>query len=205
MPNLLALSIFPAFLIASRANAVAEPVLVLIHNYANVDPNVLKRAEKSAAGVLSTAAVQVRWLDCPESAQAAHECQNSPDPSVLVLDLLPAGVTRRAAPHGSLGFAVPPEPGQFGSFAGVFCDRVERLSSHGYSEPVILGHAIAHEIGHLLLGPGGHSETGLMKPEWHRKELEQAVNGTLNFDAVERARIMQNLKARVLAHTSQLR
>jgi hypothetical protein len=197
MPNLLTFSIL-SVVIMTPASAVAEPILVLVHDYANVDATLLKGAKRSASRVLATAGVQVRWVDCPESPQAPKQCQDPPDPSILVLHILPAGVTRRAVLSGALGFAVPPEPGQFGSFAGVFYDRVERISSHGYSDRVILGHAIAHEIGHLLLGVGGHSESGLMKPEWHRKELEQAVNGILVFDGVQRARIMQNLKARGL-------
>jgi hypothetical protein len=206
MRNLLALSIFPA-IIASGTNAVAEPILVLVHNYAGVETTLLKRAERSAARVLQTGGVQVNWLDCPEAAQAAQQCQDPPYPSALVLHLLPATASRRAEPSGSLGFAVPPDAGQFGSFAGVFYDRVERLASRGFNEQVILGHAIAHEIGHLLLGPGGHTINGIMKAEWHRKELEQATNGTLGFDAVQRNSITQTLKARFLAAhmTSRIR
>ena len=64
---------------------------------------------------------------------------------------------------------------------------------------MILGHAITHEIGHLLLAVEGHSDDGIMKAEWHREELEQATNGTLVFDAVQRNRITQTVKARLLA------
>jgi hypothetical protein len=198
MRNLLALSIFPA-IIASAANAFAEPILILVHNYANVDPTVLKQAERSAARVLGTAGVQVKWLDCPETSQALEQCQNPPDPPVLALELLPASASRRGAPSGSLGFAIPPEPGQFGSFAGVFYDRVRNLSSRGFSEPVILGHAMAHEIGHLLLRIEGHSDSGIMKAEWHPRELQRAENGTLGFDGAQRNSITQTLKARLLA------
>jgi hypothetical protein len=194
---------FPVLIITSGVNAVAEPILVLVHNYAGVEPAVLKRAERTAARVLSTGGAQVHWLDCQQNSQEPEQCQNAPDPSVLVLHLLPAGVTRRAAPSGSLGFAVPSEPGTFAAFAGVFYDRVKRLSSRGFSEPVILGHAIAHELGHLLLGIERHSEDGIMKAEWHSKELEQAENATLVFNAGQRSRIRQNLRARVVARTQK--
>jgi hypothetical protein len=201
MRNLLALSIFPA-IIASGANAVAEPIVILVHNYAGVDQTVLRQAERSAARVLATGGVQVHWLDCPETGRASQQCQNPPDPPVLVLQLLPAGASRRGAPSGSLGFAIPPSPGQFGSFAGVFYDRVERLSSRGFSEPVILGHAVAHEIGHLLLGVEEHSDRGIMKAEWHPHELQQTVEQTLNFNAMQRSRIRQNVTRRLLASKS---
>jgi hypothetical protein len=141
----------------------------------------------------------VRWLDCRQKSEQPKQCEYEPDPSVLVLDVLPAGVTRRAAPSGSLGFAVPLNSGDFGAFAGVFYDRVKRLSSRGFSEPVILGHAIAHELGHLLLGLEAHSEEGIMKAEWHAKELKRAEMATLVFDAQQRSRIRQNLKTRLFA------
>ena len=47
---------------------------------------------------------------------------------------------------------------------------------------IVLAHAMAHEIGHLLL-PYGHSATGLMRAEWDRKDLRLAVHGRLNFTA----------------------
>ena len=35
----------------------------------------------------------------------------------------------------------------------------------------MLGCAIAHEVGHLLLGPSSHSAGGIMHGEWGSKEL----------------------------------
>ncbi|MFL6352558.1 MAG: hypothetical protein ACJ74Z_11995 [Bryobacteraceae bacterium] len=199
MRNLLAGWIFPVLIVTSGVNAVAEPILALVHNYAAVESGVLKQAEKTAARVLATGGVQVHWLDCQQNSEQPEQCENESDPSVLVLHVLPAGVTRRGAPAGSLGFAVPSKPGEFGALAGVFYDRVKRLSSSGFNEPVILGHAIAHELGHLLLGFGAHTEDGIMKAEWHPKELKRAENATLVFDPGQRSRIRQNLKTRLWA------
>ena len=36
----------------------------------------------------------------------------------------------------------------------------------------ILGHAIAHEVGHVLLGTNGHSVGGLMRARWGRAEWQ---------------------------------
>jgi len=195
VPSLLARSTVPALLIVLTGNVGAEPIVVLVQSYAKIDPRVLRRAEESAARVLATGGVQAHWLECSESPQVRQQCQNPSRVPYFVVQLLPAGVTRRAAPTGSLGFAVPSERGHVGSFAGVFYDRVEKLSSRGFSEPTILGHAIAHEMGHLLLGVEGHSDRGIMKAEWRPKELEQAVNGLLGFDPAQRRRIQQNLQA----------
>ena len=40
--------------------------------------------------------------------------------------------------------------------------------------PVILGHAAAHEIGHLLLGSNSHSPFGLMRARWSGQDLQNA-------------------------------
>ena len=47
---------------------------------------------------------------------------------------------------------------------------------------IVLAHAMAHEVGHLLL-PHGHSDTGLMRADWDADDLWSAANGELNFTA----------------------
>jgi len=44
----------------------------------------------------------------------------------------------------------------------------------------VLGHGIAHEIGHLLLGPA-RSPRGLMSAHWTTEELRLASRNQLNF------------------------
>lgn len=60
----------------------------------------------------------------------------------------------------TLGFA-PLTEGERGPYASVFYDRVEALAKRGdFSQALILGHGVAHEIGHLLLRTMAHSRTG---------------------------------------------
>jgi hypothetical protein len=47
----------------------------------------------------------------------------------------------------------------------------------------ILGAAIAHEVGHLLLGVDAHSAYGVMKATWSRTQFELIGLGELNFSA----------------------
>jgi hypothetical protein len=48
-------------------------------------------------------------------------------------------------------------------------------------ESLLLGHVIAHEVGHLLLPNGSHSAQGIMAPYMRRRDLRLAVNGQLRF------------------------
>jgi hypothetical protein len=48
-------------------------------------------------------------------------------------------------------------------------------------ESLLLGHVIAHEVGHLLLPSGSHSVQGIMAPYMRREDLRLAVSGQLRF------------------------
>lgn len=45
----------------------------------------------------------------------------------------------------------------------------------------ILGYAIAHEIGHILLNLESHSDTGIMRAAWDLRQLQDACYGYLVF------------------------
>ncbi len=87
----------------------------------------------------------------------------------------------RRSERDALGFALPcPQP-KAGCMAYIFYSRIETMAADGdASLSDILGHAMAHEIGHLLLGPS-HSPVGIMRPEWNRKDLESAARNQLSF------------------------
>jgi hypothetical protein len=50
----------------------------------------------------------------------------------------------------------------------------------------------AHELGHLLMGPG-HRANGIMRAAWGRKELEALHQRRLKFQQAEWAAIMRTL------------
>ena len=91
--------------------------------------------------------------------------------------------------------------------AYVFYDRIEHIAQT-YLNPshkpgtddmytvIVLAHAMAHEIGHLLL-PHGHSSTGLMRAEWDAKDLRLAVNMQFNFTNEQAELIRGQLLARI--------
>jgi hypothetical protein len=61
-----------------------------------------------------------------------------------------------------------------GRVATVYVDRAHWLASEsGTEDSVVLGRAIAHEIGHLLMGTGRHSPRGLMRAIWMRKDFQR--------------------------------
>ena len=74
--------------------------------------------------------------------------------------------------------------------ANVFMNRVTEQAAVGeLSASRMLGHAIAHEIGHLLLGHNSHSPGGIMVAPWSKQDLWRMSKGDLLFTHQEIARI----------------
>jgi hypothetical protein len=59
-----------------------------------------------------------------------------------------------------------------------------------------LGCAIAHELGHLLLGTDSHSQSGIMQSRWESVQFRQLTIGTLLFTAEQSERIRANARVR---------
>lgn len=78
--------------------------------------------------------------------------------------------------------------------AYVFYDRVQQVARrYQTSDGSVLGVAIAHEIGHLLLPYGSHSSSGLMKAVWDNRQFFLARGGLLRFTAQQAALIRSHL------------
>jgi hypothetical protein len=85
-----------------------------------------------------------------------------------------------------------------GRAAFIFYHRVERIAqTYKIENVLVLAHAMAHEIGHLLL-PYGHSATGLMRADWDAKDLRLAMGGELNFTADQVELIRAGLRTQLV-------
>jgi hypothetical protein len=101
-----------------------------------------------------------------------------------------------AATEDTFGQSFLDEAGQ-GCYADVYHGNFGLLGSSGasLSDAEILGHVIAHEVGHLLLGTNSHSAVGVMRARWDREELEQASRGSLRFTPAQAAMMRGRLNA----------
>jgi hypothetical protein len=66
----------------------------------------------------------------------------------------------------------------FASGAIVFVRKSDPTS---VADATRIGHVIAHEIGHVLLGPNAHSIVGIMRGTLLQEDWEKAAQGTLGF------------------------
>jgi hypothetical protein len=85
-----------------------------------------------------------------------------------------------------------------GNEVTIYFKIVERRSQKSDARRArLLGCAIAHEIGHLLLGP--HHSTGIMSTEWAEKDVLRQPAEKLSFSAADRGRLEAQVRARLLA------
>jgi hypothetical protein len=108
-------------------------------------------------------------------------CQDPLETSDVVLHLVSES-TQNKFQDTVFGFAVQPV------LATVYYEYPVRLAKSDDTEfelPVLFGCVIAHEIGHLLLGPDSHSDSGVMQPRWERKQVRQALIAALLFTPVQ--------------------
>jgi hypothetical protein len=165
----------------------APRLTVRVFNYAQVALETQSLAQKIAARIFHRAGIETSWLDCSLSSEGKHRVPDCEGPAAawsLALRLVPVSPAT-VAQFGSqtLGIAAQPEKGTPAS-AGVFYDHVEKLArGNAASAAMIVGHAMAHELGHLLLGTNSHSPVGLMRAQWSRRDLQLASAGDLGFTA----------------------
>jgi len=87
-------------------------------------------------------------------------------------------------------------PGVAGNLADVYYTAVEKFARKNGADPAeVLGYVIAHEIGHLLLGPG-HVDASIMCARWNAKTLADARQRWLTFNPSQRAAVRSELQAR---------
>jgi len=121
-------------------------------------------------------------------------------PSAEALKLrLVRSFDRDSASSSVLGEAFIESRTQTGVLATVFIDRTELLAGKvGIDYRTLLGRAIAHELGHLLLGTPAHGR-GLMREVWSRDELQRTRHSDWRLDPLDASAIRNRLAQRTLA------
>ncbi|MFZ0805281.1 MAG: hypothetical protein WAN03_03830 [Candidatus Sulfotelmatobacter sp.] len=170
-------------------------IRITVHNDARIPESVLTQAAGEASRIFQKAGVDSVWIVCPYS----NAEQSAPQDCLSPADL--SHVSLRVVPWSSqlgdsiFGMAFLSEKGE-GAYGDVFYPSAEKLRSDcDASLSRVLGHVMAHEVGHLLLGSKSHSAVGIMQPHWQGEELRRVGMGTLLFTREQ----AQKMRARLVA------
>ena len=180
---------------------IEAELTVWLYDYADVAPGTLQRSQQQATRILNQVGLHIRWELCPTSAEDAEQnrgCARRAAVDTIRLGILSKKMAKRMASKGiQFGYAVP-VAASFGVIAGVFYDRtIREADSVGLPRHMMLGHTMAHEIGHLLLGPGSHSPQGIMSPNWRQRQILLVRTSAFLFTKEQAARIRAQARARI--------
>ena len=186
------------FLLGLLAMAVpmlaSQPqITISVYDNARIPEQLLAGAIEHASRIFLKAGLQTQWLDCSIGVigvQRAPDCEAPFGPTHLALRIV-----RGSWMDGDATFGVAFLSGEGkGVYCNVFYSSVEKFHTDWHiSIPPILGHVMAHELGHLLLGTHAHSQIGIMLPEWHGSELRSLTMGGLLFTQQQTRAIREKL------------
>jgi hypothetical protein len=182
----------------------AEPpakLRIRIFNLAAVPASEVSGAQNHAQQILASAGILVDWEEGDPDADEARELDmsaplemgNTTDvrrTGVISARILPR-VPKSLSP-GTLGMALP--FASRGIHVTLFADRIGEVArTMRLSRGQVLGTALAHEVGHMLLGSSKHASTGIMRERWNYNEYVLIAMGRLEFIASEAQRMRSRL------------
>jgi hypothetical protein len=169
-------------------------VRISVFNDAGLKRGILVHAEEDAAEVFRRAGIETDWKNCGGEeivAGVSGQCNEVAYPARLVLRIerRPRGLVEEP-----LGVAYLSEDGQ-GAYCDVFLEPMEELQqAYAVNLDSLLGHVVAHEIAHLLLGLHSHSVNGLMRAHWGLQTMEELKRGVLGFNSTQAAVMVERLQ-----------
>ena len=166
---------------SNSATAQSNPMFTVnVYNDASVRPALLHHSEDIAGKIFKQAGFTILWRDCTTvQVQRSETCFGARDEIAFAVRIVPHSLSLSGE---VFGVAFVGNDGQ-GVQADVFYSGIEQLTNDTSANPAdIMGHVIAHELGHLLLGLNSHSSLGLMQAHWTDRQLRQMSMGFLKFD-----------------------
>jgi hypothetical protein len=158
------------------AQAQNLTLTVRLRNDARALDQDLASAQKDVTHIYAKAGIDVVWVASRARLTVALISREQADLMHQIKD--------------AMGY-VPASGAEGGRFAYVLNHRVDEVSA-GYrsAKAIVLGVALAHEIGHLLLPSKPHSSSGLMRKKLGQPDFLDARRGKLLFTP-EQARTMR--------------
>jgi hypothetical protein len=142
------------------------PLVVRLYDSAGVSARALERARDTAGITLAAVGIEPIWRPCH-----ATGCITKPKPHEVEIRIVMA---TPFSERGALGFAAIDVEQRAGTLATIYVDRIDALAvASGIDRGTLLGRALAHEIGHLILGTPDHAERGLMRATWTAIDLRR--------------------------------
>ena len=169
---IVALALMTAVRTPAASAVIDDSLLVRIYDNAGVLTSELAAALRTTHDILRRADLSVDWVQCRarRDGPVPAVCDQPLSSGDVVVRLI-EGSDKETGERRALGYSLFDSNGVSG-FATVYVDRVDWLARRAqYPRAPVLGRAIAHEIGHLLLRSNAHTESGLMREVWTAEQV----------------------------------
>jgi len=154
-----------------------------VANYAEIQRPTLASAEREASRSYAAIGIEVQWL------YPAPTDLGRADATVLLLTREMGG---RKIAREQLGEAVLGQAHKPSARAHIYWHRVQATADrYALAQSDVLGYAVAHELGHLLLPEYSHAPTGIM-----RAGFDPDNSLGLRFTELQGAQLRKRLKPR---------
>jgi hypothetical protein len=191
----------------SKTSAAHVRITIRVMDYVNLSTDTRDELAANTRRILHEAGVDAEFVECRlgQTDTGNPVCHTSLGPADFILSIVDA---RRNTNGKELGYAAATQQG--GAYITVFINpEQKRARIETLSDAALLGHATAHELGHLLLGPDSHSDSGIMRAFWSRSDEEWMTKRALLFHSRQAEQMRAALSARVggatIAQLRQLR
>ena len=194
---------------ASERHEKTRPTItVVVCDKVGLAPEMFRAARDNARKVFENADTDLIWLDSEGDRTPTKFLRTSFEGCVLPsgdIDFL-AVISRespKGSPPGMLGLSIPTPTSPQRIY--VLYDQVKKVVSGvlDVEGPTLVGHVVAHELGHILLAESGHTPSGIMSTGWRYDHLTQAAQGLLRFDPAQAKRIRIQAQIRSARNDSQ--
>ena len=189
--------------LALTGTAGAEKLHVNVYDKANLSPQLLKSVAENLRFIFDHSGIEVEWVEGSLSADEATlvtytnivsvvqerrlACAARWDIAAAIIPTAPSNVSR-----STLGLARP--FARVGLNVEVYSDHIaEAARDRNTDEAEVLAHAIAHEIGHVLLRSNAHTASGLMAGIWATREYDWMSTGSMFFTSDEARTIRESI------------
>lgn len=162
--------------------AIELQVDMTVDDPAGVPADWLRQAQEEMTRIYGEIGVRINWQAGPLAAQCdidrgADDVPAWP-PRALLIAVRRSSSRKQEGLENVMGFAVG-TASERAHVVYVLYDSIDQFPV--LYRGLMLGHIMAHEVGHALLPLQSHSSHGLMRAQWNRADLELAQAHRLRF------------------------